>query len=106
MFRHFVPSRELHSLATLVRLSLDGKIYPCQRYYPDSLNKREGYVLGDIEHGLDKNRLRVFGTVAKKYQCSEKCQKCEVASGCMYCQAFSYDDADTDTNFQRKIIMK
>lgn len=85
----------------MLALGVDGKIYPCQRYYPDSLNKREGYVLGDIEHGLDKNRLRVFGTVAKKYQCSEKCQKCEVASGCMYCQAFSYDDADTDTNFQR-----
>lgn len=91
----------------MLALGVDGKIYPCQRYYPHSLNKKEGYVLGDVENGLDMDRLRVFGTVMKKYQCDDECKTCPVASGCSFCQGFCYDDADTKTNFQRaKYICK
>lgn len=91
----------------MLALGVDGKIYPCQRYYPHSLNNKEGYVLGDVDNGIDMNRMRVFGILSKKYQCDEECKNCDVAGGCMFCQAFCYDEADTKTNFQRvKYICK
>lgn len=91
----------------MLALGVDGKIYPCQRYYPHSLNKKEGYVIGDIDNGIDNDKLRVFGTLMKKYQCDEECKNCPVASGCMFCQGFCYDEAETRTNFQRaKYICK
>ena len=42
-----------------------------------------------------------------KYQCDSECLNCPIAQGCEFCQGFNYDEAVTDTNFQRaKYICK
>lgn len=79
----------------------NGNIYPCMRYYDYSLNKKDGLVIGDIDSGIDFDRVRPFETVMYKYQSDQECLNCEVATGCAFCQGFNYDEADTKTNFQR-----
>ena len=91
----------------MLAVNYEGNIYPCVRYYDHSLNHRPGYIIGNVEKGLDYNRLRAFGLAMAKDQCDQECRECEVATGCSYCQGFCYDEADTDTNFQRaKYICK
>lgn len=91
----------------MLEITPSGKIYPCMRYYDYSLNNKEGYSIGDIDHGLDKEKLRVFESVMYKYQSDAECLECPVATGCSFCQGFNYDEADTPTNFQRaKYICK
>ena len=42
-----------------------------------------------------------------EYQCDSECLNCPIAQGCEFCQGFNYDEAVTDTNFQRaKYICK
>lgn len=91
----------------MLEITPSGKIYPCMRYYDYSLNNKEGYSIGDLDNGLDKEKLRVFESVMYKYQSDEECLQCPVATGCSFCQGFNYDEADTPTNFQRaKYICK
>ena len=85
----------------------EGDIYPCMRYYDYSLNHRSGYIVGNVREGIDMEKVRPFGTLMYKLQSDEECLNCDVATGCSFCQGFNYDEADTDTNFQRaKYICK
>lgn len=91
----------------MLALSPNGNLYPCVRYYDYSLNYKEGYVIGNVDEGVDFEKVRVFLLAMYKYQCDEECIKCPIASGCAFCQGFNYDEADTDTNFQKaKYICK
>ena len=91
----------------MMALGPTGDIYPCMRYYDYSLNNKEGLVIGNIEDGIDFDKVRPFETVMYKYQSDSECLNCEVATGCAFCQGFNYDEADTHTNFQRaKYICK
>lgn len=85
----------------------DGNLYPCMRYYDYSLNNKKGYVIGDIDNGVDFEKVRPFGTLMYKYQSDEECLNCDIATGCTFCQGFNYDEAETNTNFVRtKYICK
>lgn len=100
-------SRTSCGAGKMLALSPQGNIYPCMRYYDYSLNHKEGYIIGDVEHGIDMEKVRIFELVMYKYQCDDECLKCPVATGCEFCQGFNYDEADTETNFQRtKYICK
>lgn len=91
----------------MLSISPTGDIYPCMRYYDYSLSNKEGVKLGNIETGIDFEKVRAFETVMYKYQSDDECLNCEVATGCSFCQGFNYDEADTHTNFQRaKYICK
>lgn len=91
----------------MLALSPQGNIYPCMRYYDYSLNHKEGYIIGNIEDGIDMEKARVFLLAMYKYQCDDECLQCPIAKGCEFCQGFSYDEADSATNFQKaKYICK
>lgn len=91
----------------MLALSPGGKIYPCMRYYDYSLNHKPGYVIGNVDEGIDFEKSRVFMLLMYKYQCDSECLNCPIAQGCEFCQGFNYDEAVTDTNFQRaKYICK
>lgn len=91
----------------MLALGVDGKIYPCMRYCAYSLDNKEPYVIGDVDNGIDFDKVRPFETVTYKLQSDGECLKCPVATGCGFCQGFNYDEADTYTNFQRvKYICK
>jgi uncharacterized protein len=84
-------------------LSVDcqGNFYPCIRFAEYSLENRKPLIVGNIEEGLDLNKLRPFLTLDRTTQSPNECEKCVVGSGCAWCQAANYDFADTDTVFQR-----
>ena len=91
----------------MLALGPDGNIYPCMRYKDYSLNKKKEYILGNVEDGIDFDRIRPFILATISTQSDRECLECKVAMGCSFCQGFNYDEADTPTNFQRaKYICK
>ena len=84
-------------------LSVDaaGNFYPCTRFAAYSLRSKRPIIIGNVDDGIDANKLRPFLTLDRTTQSPQKCIDCEVASGCAWCQGENYDAADTDTVFQR-----
>ena len=84
-------------------LSIDaaGNFYPCTRFAQYSLRNKKALTIGNINDGIDNNRLRPFLTLDRCTQSAEECLNCEIASGCAWCQGENYDAADTPTIYQR-----
>ena len=58
-------------------------------------------MIGSVDEGIDKNKLRPFLALDRISQSNQECIDCEVASGCAWCQGENYDAADTPTAYQR-----
>ena len=86
-----------------MRLAIDaaGNFYPCTRFAAYSLRSKQPIIIGNIQSGIDKDKLRPFLTLDRTTQSPRECIECEVASGCAWCQGENYDAADTPTIFQR-----
>lgn len=84
-------------------LSIDaaGNFYPCTRFAAYSLRSKKPLIIGNIEDGIDKNKLRPFLTLDRTTQSPQKCIDCEVASGCAWCQGENYDAAQSNTIYER-----
>ena len=84
-------------------LSIDaaGNFYPCTRFAQYSLREKKAWIIGNVDDGIDKNKLRPFLTLDRCTQSSQECIDCEVASGCAWCQGENYDAAETSTIYQR-----
>lgn len=78
-----------------------GNFYPCTRFAAYSLREKKPIIIGNVNDGIDKNKLRPFLTLDRTTQSPQKCIECEVASGCAWCQGENYDAAVTDTIYQR-----
>ncbi|WP_407402074.1 radical SAM peptide maturase, CXXX-repeat target family [Sodaliphilus sp.] len=86
-----------------IMLAVDsqGLFYPCNRFSQFSLSNKKAWVIGNVNDGIDKNKLRPFLTLNRCTQSRQECIDCEVASGCGWCQGENYDSADTPTAYQR-----
>lgn len=84
-------------------LSIDaaGNFYPCTRFAQYSLREKKARIIGNVNDGIDQNKLRPFLTLNRCMQSKQECIDCEVASGCAWCQGENYDAADTPTIYQR-----
>lgn len=84
-------------------LSIDavGNFYPCTRFAQYSLRSKNAWIIGNINDGIDSNKLRPFLTLDRCTQSTQECIDCEVASGCAWCQGENYDAADSPTIYQR-----
>ena len=78
-----------------------GNFYPCTRFAQYSLREKKAWVIGNVNDGIDKNKLRPFLTLDRTTQSKQECIDCEVASGCAWCQGENYDAAETNTIYQR-----
>lgn len=78
-----------------------GYFYPCTRFAQYSLRDKQAWIIGNINDGIDKNKLRPFLTLDRCTQSTQECIDCEVAEGCAWCQGENYDAADTPTIYQR-----
>lgn len=85
----------------MLAIDYRGKFFPCVRFVGYSLNKREEYIIGDIENGFDHAKLRPFMALNLLSQSTDECINCQVGSGCGWCQGFNYDEAKIDTIFER-----
>lgn len=84
-------------------LSIDsaGNFYPCTRFAQYSLREKKAWIIGNVNDGIDQNKLRPFLTLNRCTQSKEECIDCEVAEGCAWCQGENYDAAETNTIYQR-----
>lgn len=84
-------------------LSIDskGNYYPCTRFAQYSLRSKKAWIIGNVDKGIDSNKLRAFLALNRKVQSTSECFDCEVANGCAWCQGENYDAADTPTIYQR-----
>ena len=85
----------------MLSIDAEGNFYPCTRFAQYSLRNKKALIVGNINDGIDKNKLRPFLTLDRCTQSSQECIDCEVASGCAWCQGENYDAADTPTIYQR-----
>lgn len=85
----------------MLAIDAAGNFYPCTRFAKYSLRNKEARIIGNVDDGINRNRLRPFLLLDRKTQSTRECMECEVASGCAWCQGENYDAADTDTIFQR-----
>ena len=85
----------------MVSIDSVGNFYPCMRFAAYSLREKKPIIIGNVNDGIDQNKLRPFLALDRITQSPQKCIDCEVASGCAWCQGENYDAADTDTIYQR-----
>ena len=85
----------------MLAIDAAGNFYPCTRFAAYSLRSKQPIIIGNIQSGIDKDKLRPFLTLDRTTQSPRKCIECEVASGCAWCQGENYDAAETSTIFQR-----
>lgn len=88
-------------------LAVDAKgiLYPCTRFAQYSLREKKAWVIGNIQDGIDKNKLRPFLSLDRTTQTNNECLNCEIASGCAWCQGENYDAAESPTIYQRSIAI-
>lgn len=84
-------------------LSIDaaGNFYPCTRFASYSLRSKKPIIIGNVNDGIDQNKLRPFLSLDRTSQSPQKCIDCEVASGCAWCQGENYDAARSNTIYER-----
>lgn len=85
----------------MLSIDANGIFYPCTRFAQYSLRDKKAWTIGNVQDGIDKNRLRPFLTLDRCTQSNPECIDCEVASGCAWCQGENYDAAETPTVYQR-----
>ncbi|MCM1451556.1 MAG: radical SAM peptide maturase, CXXX-repeat target family [Clostridium sp.] len=85
----------------MLAIDASGNFYPCTRFAAYSLRTKKPIIIGNVNEGIDKNKLRPFLSLDRTTQSSKKCLECDVALGCAWCQGENYDAAETATIFQR-----
>lgn len=85
----------------MLAVDANGIFYPCTRFAQYSLREKKAWVIGNVNDGVDQNKLRPFLTLNRCTQSKQECIDCEVASGCAWCQGENYDAADSTTIYQR-----
>lgn len=86
---------------TMLAVDAAGNFYPCTRFAQYSLREKEAWIIGNIQNGIDKNKLRPFLTLNRCTQSTQECIDCEVASGCAWCQGENFDTSTTYTIYKR-----
>ena len=85
----------------MLAIDCDGNFHPCNRFVDFSLREKKPRIIGNVETGIDPNKVRPFVLLNRETQSPVKCLECEVSKGCAWCQGENYDAAETDTIYQR-----
>ncbi|MEZ3590388.1 MAG: radical SAM peptide maturase, CXXX-repeat target family [Muribaculaceae bacterium] len=85
----------------MLAVDAQGNFYPCTRFAAYSLRSKRPIIIGNVNDGIDHDKLRPFLALDRSTQSPRECMECEVASGCAWCQGENYDAAETDTIYQR-----
>lgn len=75
----------------MLAIDCEGDFYPCVRFLDFSLSNRKGRKIGNFKNGVDFNKTRPFLALTMVNQNEEKCNNCEVATGCAGCAGYNYD---------------
>ena len=80
-----------------------GNFFACNRFLPFTLPNRESRLLGNMDTGIDKNKLRPYIALDRLSQSPKQCKECEFASGCVICVGLNYISANSDTIYKRAV---
>lgn len=98
-------SHTLHSnfcgSGRMLAIDAEGNFYPCIRYVDFSLSNKEPIIIGNIDEGIDFDKVRPFLGLTALTQSDEECIECEIAQGCAWCQGNNYDCSETGTIYHR-----
>lgn len=81
-----------------------GNLYPCVRFLPFALHKDDRSV-GNVETGVDFNKLRPFEVLNISNQSSQECLECPIASGCGWCVGNNYNKNEYNSIFVREMAI-
>ncbi|MCH5310789.1 MAG: radical SAM peptide maturase, CXXX-repeat target family [Prevotella sp.] len=98
---HRLDNQNWCGAGKMLAVDANGIFYPCTRFAQYSLREKKACIIGNVDEGIDKNKLRPFLVLDRLSQSKQECINCEVASGCAWCQGENYDAADTNTIYQR-----
>ena len=85
----------------MLAVDANGIFYPCTRFAQYSLREKKAWIIGNVNDGIDDNKIRGFLCLDRCTQSKQECIDCEVASGCAWCQGENYDAAISPTAYQR-----
>ncbi len=97
-------SRDHNFCGTGKMLAIDcrGKFFPCIRFTDFSMSKKKkGLSIGDVNNGVSKNKIKPFEELTVAKVSPKECEQCNVASGCVSCVGFCYDESKDHSIFQR-----
>jgi len=75
-------------------LSLNGKIYPCFRFTPNTMHKDNiDFSVGDVTNGLNrKDRFEIVRQQTREKISPDSCKFCDVESSCAWCIGGTYSE--------------
>lgn len=74
-------------------LAVSGKIYPCFRFLPNSVNSKKDFYVGDVEKGFThKYRFKEIQKQTRKKISPKKCKECNIENSCAWCIAGSFSE--------------
>jgi radical SAM peptide maturase (CXXX-repeat target family)/CXXX repeat peptide maturase len=85
----------------MLTIDCDGKFYPCIRFTGFSLSKKEGLCIGNVDDGIDFDKLRPFKVLSIEKMSKKECIDCEVSTKCATCAGYNYDNSEDGTIFDR-----
>lgn len=85
----------------MLAVNSKGEFFPCLRFLDFTLNNKKGFKIGNIDTGIDFDKLRPFAGLSFENQSSEECINCKVATGCGWCTGANYDFSDNGTIYKR-----
>jgi len=85
----------------MLAIDANGNFYPCLRFSDFTLCEKKGVSIGNVETGIEHDKVRPFLALSTRAISNEECLKCEIASGCGWCQGCNYDCATEDTIYTR-----
>lgn len=76
-------------------LSLNGKIYPCFRFVPNTMHSPSlDFHVGDIWNGFNrKDRFQVVRDQTRDKISPDKCKECSIESSCAWCIGGAYSES-------------
>lgn len=86
---------------SMLTIDADGNFYPCVRFMDSALNNKHSLKIGNIEDGINYDKIRAFQALDFSSLSSEECKTCEISNECSWCSGFNYDESAQSTIFQR-----
>ena len=83
-------------------VGVDGSFYPCIRFLEMSFKDKSCVrKIGDIQNGIDLDRLRPFRILTLRNCSPPECLQCDVATGCNMCSGHALAESKEGTIFSR-----
>ncbi len=88
----------------MLAIDAKGNLSPCVRFWDLCCSNRKGIIIGNVDSGIDDDKLRPFAGLDMPSQSPYECINCEIASGCAWCTGCNYDASKTGTVYERAVF--